>query len=225
MQNFRYFPLEALLEGSGERSGARDKLAMRCFRPTKPGAGRSETRKGRRIATLDLLRVRPLPGDPTRGTLLAGTTVIPCALGRSGITTCKREGDGASPRGVFRLRGGFYRPDRFPVRPVSALPLRATRRHDGWCDAPQDRRYNRPIRLPSDTASAEILWRDDGLYDLVIDLDYNRGPIRPGRGSAIFLHIARPGYRPTEGCVALRPADLLRLLRRLGPRTRMQIGR
>ena len=134
-----------------------------------------------KTGSLALLRVRPLPGDATRGTLLAGGAVIPCALGRSGITSRKREGDGASPRGVFRLRGGFYRPDRFPVRPISALPLRATRRDDGWCDAPQDRRYNRPIRFPSDTASAERLWRDDGLYDLVIDLDYNRGPIRPGR--------------------------------------------
>ncbi|MEN3209384.1 L,D-transpeptidase family protein [Methylorubrum populi] len=181
--------------------------------------------QGGRSGVLSLLRVRPLPGDPTRGTLIAGGAVIPCALGRSGITARKREGDGASPRGVFRLRGGFYRPDRFPVRPVSALPLRATRPDDGWCDAPQDRRYNRPIRLPSTAASAEQLWRDDGLYDLVIDLDYNRGPIRPGRGSAIFLHIARSGYRPTEGCVALKPADLLRLLRRLGPRTRMKIGR
>ncbi len=187
------------------------------------GAGASG--QGGRSGFLDLLRVRPLPGDPTRGTLIAGGIVIPCALGRSGITARKREGDGASPRGVFRLRGGFYRPDRFPVRPVSALPLRATRPDDGWCDAPQDRRYNRPIRLPSTAASAEQLWRDDGLYDLVIDLDYNRGPIRPGRGSAIFLHIARSGFRPTEGCVALKPADLLRLLRRLGPRTRMKIGR
>lgn len=187
------------------------------------GAGASG--QGGRSGFLDLLRVRPLPGDPTRGTLIAGGAVIACALGRAGITARKREGDGASPRGVFRLRGGFYRPDRFPVRPVSALPLRATRPDDGWCDAPQDRRYNRPIRLPSTAASAEQLWRDDGLYDLVIDLDYNRGPIRPGRGSAIFLHIARSGYRPTEGCVALKPADLLRLLRRLGPRTRMKIGR
>ncbi|ACB79826.1 conserved hypothetical protein [Methylorubrum populi BJ001] len=187
------------------------------------GAGASG--QGGRSGVLSLLRVRPLPGDPTRGTLIAGGAVIACALGRAGITARKREGDGASPRGVFRLRGGFYRPDRFPVRPVSALPLRATRPDDGWCDAPQDRRYNRPIRLPSTAASAEQLWRDDGLYDLVIDLDYNRGPIRPGRGSAIFLHIARSGYRPTEGCVALKPADLLRLLRRLGPRTRMKIGR
>ena len=67
------------------------------------------------------------------------------------------------------------------------------------------------------------MWRADGLYDVVIDLAHNRGPIRPGAGSAIFLHVARPGFRPTEGCVALRLPDLLRLLRRLGPRTRLHI--
>ncbi|GAB6841310.1 L,D-peptidoglycan transpeptidase YkuD (ErfK/YbiS/YcfS/YnhG family) [Methylorubrum rhodinum] len=176
-----------------------------------------------RPATLALLRVHPLPGDPTGGRLVAGAGVIPCALGRSGLRAVKREGDGASPRGVFRLRGGFFRPDRFPVRPATPLPLRAIRPDDGWCDAAGDRRYNRPIRLPSPT-SAEAMWRDDGLYDLVLDLDHNRGPIRPGAGSAIFMHIARAGFRPTEGCVALRPADLRRLLRRLGPSTRIAIG-
>ena len=176
-----------------------------------------------RPATLALLRVHPLPGDPTRGRLVAGAGVISCALGRSGLRAVKREGDGASPRGVFRLRGGFFRPDRFPVRPATPLPLRAIRPDDGWCDAAGDRRYNRPIRLPSPT-SAEAMWRDDGLYDLVLDLDHNRGPIRPGAGSAIFMHIARAGFRPTEGCVALRPADLRRLLRRLGPSTRIAIG-
>ena len=135
----------------------------------------------------------------------------------------KREGDGASPRGAFRLRGGYFRPDRFGVRPASPLPLRAIRPDDGWCDAKTDRRYNCPIRLPSPT-SAESMWREDGLYDLVLDLDHNRGPIRPGAGSAIFMHIAREGFKPTEGCVALRPADLRRLLRRLGPKTRIVIG-
>lgn len=176
-----------------------------------------------RPAALAALRVHPLPGAPSQGRLVAGAAVIPCALGRSGVRAVKREGDGASPRGVFRLRGGFFRPDRFPVRPTSPLPLRAIRPDDGWCDAASDRRYNRPIRLPSPT-SAEAMWREDGLYDLVLDLDHNRGPIRPGAGSAIFMHVAREGFRPTEGCVALRPADLRRLLRRLGPKTRIAIG-
>ncbi len=173
--------------------------------------------------TLPHLRVRPDPLDPRRGTLIAGPVLIPCALGKGGQTHRKREGDGASPRGTFRLRGGFYRPDRLGFRPATALPLRRIRPGDGWCDDSRDRRYNRPIPLPAPGISAEKMWRDDGLYDLVIDLDYNRGPIRPGRGSAIFLHVARPGFRPTEGCVALRRPDLVRLLRRLGPGTRLTI--
>ncbi|GJE25477.1 L,D-transpeptidase family protein [Methylobacterium organophilum] len=174
--------------------------------------------------TITILRAKPLAGDRRRGKLLVGQLVLPCALGRGGIVHDKREGDGGSPHGTFRLRGGAYRPDRFVLRPATRLPLKATRPEDGWCDAPRDRRYNRPIRLPAPGISAERMWRPDGLYNVVIDLDYNRGPIRPGRGSAIFLHMARPGFPPTEGCVALRPADLVRLLRRLGPKTRLAIG-
>ncbi|WP_375453370.1 L,D-transpeptidase [uncultured Methylobacterium sp.] len=173
--------------------------------------------------TLSRLRVHPRVGDRRKGLMQAGGAVIPCALGGGGIVQVKREGDGGSPRGRFRLRGGAYRPDRFGCRPATALPLRPTAPGDGWCDDARDRRYNRPIALPAPGVGAEALWRQDGLYDVVIDLDHNRGPIRPGRGSAIFLHIARPGHAPTEGCVALKRDDLLRLLRRLGPRTHLLI--
>lgn len=181
--------------------------------------------KVRRVRTaVPELRVRALVGDRRKGQLLVGTSIIPCALGACGIVMAKREGDGGSPRGRFRLRGGFYRPDHWTARPRTALPLRALRRDDGWCDDRKDRRYNRPIRLPAPGISAERMWRDDGLYDLVLDIDYNRAPIRRGRGSAIFMHIAREGYRPTEGCVALTRADLLKLLRRVGSRTFLRIG-
>jgi len=173
--------------------------------------------------TLPRLLVRAMVGDRRRGELIAGRLVIPCALGRSGLTRGKREGDGATPRGGFRLRGAVFRPDRLP-RPSSGLALRPTRVADGWCDDVRDRRYNRPLRLPAPGVSAEAMWREDGLYDLVVDLDYNRGPIRRGRGSAIFLHAARPGFRPTEGGGALRRPDLVRLLRRVGPRTRLVVG-
>ncbi|ACA15917.1 conserved hypothetical protein [Methylobacterium sp. 4-46] len=173
--------------------------------------------------TLSALRLRASVRDRSRGTLLAGPVQIPCALGKGGRSHAKREGDGASPRGAFRLRGGYFRPDRCGIRPACGLGLRPIRPRDGWCDDPRDRRYNRPIPLPSPGVSAETLWREDGLYDIVIDLDYNRGPIRRGRGSAIFLHCARPGFLPTEGCVALRRRDLARLLARIGPRTRLVI--
>jgi L,D-peptidoglycan transpeptidase YkuD (ErfK/YbiS/YcfS/YnhG family) len=174
--------------------------------------------------TLREIRVRATVGDRRKGHLLVGAAVIPCALGACGIVTAKREGDGGSPRGRFRLRGGGYRPDHLRIRPRTNLPLRPIRPDDGWCDDRRDRRYNRPMRLPAPGVSAEAMWRGDTLYDVVLDIDYNRAPIRWGRGSAIFMHIARDGYRPTEGCVALARADLIRLLARLGPRTHLRIG-
>jgi L,D-peptidoglycan transpeptidase YkuD (ErfK/YbiS/YcfS/YnhG family) len=171
--------------------------------------------------TLDLIRVHRSPLDARRGVLVAGSLVLPCALGRAGVTRAKREGDGASPAGRFRLLGAFYRPDRMP-RPRTRLPLRALRPTDGWCDDPSDRRYNRLIRLP-EAARHERMWRDDHVYDVVLDVAWNRGPIVRGRGSAIFLHLARSGFAPTEGCVAIEPQKVERLLERLGPDTQIEI--
>ncbi len=170
---------------------------------------------------LPLIRVFRSPLDRRKGRLVAGGLALPCALGRSGTRRRKRESDGASPVGRFGVLQGFFRADRVG-RPKSPLPFRPIRPCDGWCDDPADRRYNRPIRLPS-RARHETLWRDDGLYDVVLDLSYNRGPIRPGRGSAIFLHCAGPGFPPTAGCIAVAPAAIGRLLARIGPRTRIEI--
>jgi len=133
-----------------------------------------------------------------------------CALGRGGIRTDKREGDGATPVGAFPLRRLMYRPDRL-APPATGLPVSAIDPGDGWCDDPADAAYNRPVRLPF-AASHETLWRDDGLYDVVVVLGHNDDPPVPGLGSAIFLHVARPGWEPTEGCVALALPDLLRLV-------------
>lgn len=93
---------------------------------------------------------------------------------------------------------------------------------DGWCDAPSDRNYNRGVTLPY-SASTERMWRDDELYDVVGILDHNARPRVRGRGSAIFLHVARAGYRPTEGCVALARGDLMRVLRLVGRGARLII--
>lgn len=141
---------------------------------------------------------------------------VRCALGRSGITTGKREGDGATPAGRFPLREVFYRPDRLRPPPGCRLPVVAIDPGLGWCDDPADAAYNRPVRLPF-APSHEQLWRDDGLYDLLAVLGYNDDPVIPGRGSAIFLHVARPDFAPTEGCVALALADLIALLDRCRP--------
>jgi L,D-peptidoglycan transpeptidase YkuD (ErfK/YbiS/YcfS/YnhG family) len=126
----------------------------------------------------------------------------------------KREGDGATPSGRWALREVLYRPDR-GMRPRTGLPLHAIGEQDGWCDCPADRNYNRRVRLPY-PASAERLCREDGLYDVIVVLGYNDRPRGRGRGSAIFMHVARPGYAPTEGCIALARTHLLRVLGHIG---------
>ncbi len=150
-----------------------------------------------------------------------GARTMRCALGRSGIATAKREGDGATPAGLLPMRCVLYRPDRGPA-PASRLALRPTARDDGWCDDPADPDYNRPVTLPH-RARCETLWRDDGLYDLVCVLGWNDAPAVPGAGSAIFLHVARPDFAPTEGCVALARDDLSVVLSEAGPGDAVQV--
>ncbi len=111
----------------------------------------------------------------------------------------------------------LYRADHVR-RPATPMPVRTIHEQDGWCDAPADRNYNRPVRHPY-AAGAERLWRQDALYDIVVILGYNEHPRVRGRGSAIFMHVAAPGYAPTEGCIALTRAHLVRLLQRLRPGT------
>lgn len=134
------------------------------------------------------------------------------ALGRSGVIaeSDKREGDGATPLGRYEIRRAYYRPDRVE-RPETEIPVRAIQTDDGWCDAPADPAYNRPVRLPY-PASCETLLREDELYDLVVVLGHNDDPPRPSAGSAIFLHCKRGDYEPTEGCVALARCDVLDFL-------------
>ena len=135
-----------------------------------------------------------------------------CALGKGGVIAAadKREGDGKSPLGVWAIRRVLFRPDK-GGRPETRLPTKALERDDGWCDAPGDPAYNRAVKLPH-PASAEQMWREDDVYDLVCILAHNDDPPVRGLGSAIFLHLARPGYAPTEGCVALSREDMLELL-------------
>jgi L,D-peptidoglycan transpeptidase YkuD (ErfK/YbiS/YcfS/YnhG family) len=145
-----------------------------------------------------------------------------CALGRSGRKPLKREGDGATPIGTFALRRGFYRADRLQ-RPRTLLPLSALRKDDGWCDAPGDRNYNRHVRHPY-PASAEAMWRQDHLYDVVIVLGHNEVPRVQGMGSAVFMHVAGAGFSATAGCVALKLPDLLRVLEHVSAETTLRIA-
>ena len=144
------------------------------------------------------------------GVLLLGGERMRCALGRGGISTVKREGDGATPAGLLPLRQVFYRADRV-ARPRAAVPVELLAEQDGWCDDPAHRDYNMRVRLPH-PGRHEALWRRDGLYDIVGVLGWNDRPVERGRGSAIFLHVARAGMAPTEGCLALELGDLVRVL-------------
>jgi L,D-peptidoglycan transpeptidase YkuD (ErfK/YbiS/YcfS/YnhG family) len=172
---------------------------------------------------LSRVTVQSLPSNPERGRLVAGGMVLPCALGRSGIRMVKREGDGATPSGRYRPLRAFWRDDRLG-RPTTSLPISPIGRAGGWCDDPADRNYNRPVKLPY-AASAESMRREDGLYDIVVDLAWNRGPIVKGKGSAVFLHVAADHYAPTAGCIALSRGDLRKLLARIDRRTVFEVKR
>ena len=160
------------------------------------------------------LCVAPLPGVPWRGRLSAGGVTVACTLGPAGVRRDKREGDGATPAGRFRLLRAYLRPGARGLRPAS-LPVQATRRDDLWCDAPGHALYNRAARAPL-AAGHEAMWRADHVYDLVVVLDHNQRPRAQGRGSAIFFHLTREPPAPTAGCVAISAADMRRLLPRLG---------
>ncbi|MGH7210606.1 MAG: L,D-transpeptidase family protein [Acetobacteraceae bacterium] len=140
------------------------------------------------------------------GRLRLGPHVYRVALGRGGVRADKQEGDGATPAGLLPLRRVLYRADRV-APPACAVPIEPLAPDDGWCDDPAEPAYNRPVRLPY-AGSHEELWRPDALYDLIGVLGWNDSPPARGRGSAIFLHVARPDFAPTEGCIALAPADL-----------------
>lgn len=170
---------------------------------------------------VERVAIASLAGQKARGRLIVGSQVIPCALGRSGIVRRKREGDGATPAGTFAALAARQRADRMPLT-RTLLPRRTARPIDGWCDDPGTPRYNSPVALPF-RGSHEALWRDDGVYDLLVVLDFNLPHPAKNRGSAIFLHVADPAWRPTAGCVAIRKGDLRRLLARLSTRTKFVV--
>ena len=156
-----------------------------------------------------------------RGILQAGTLTVPCSLGRSGRSHMKREGDGATPVGIWALRRIFYRVDR--MRPPRAFDRpRPIRPQDGWCEAVGDRNYNRLVRMPYGNAH-ETMARADHLYDIVVELSHNERPRIQGHGSAIFFHLRRGNGAPTAGCIAVSLRDMKIILSLCGRRTRMVV--
>lgn len=170
-----------------------------------------------------VIKVHVRGPSATTGILSLGFTHFRCALGRSGVVPAalKREGDGTTPAGLYPLRRLFYRPDRM-ARPATRLCAHPLTPQTGWCEDPAHPLYNRLVRRP--VAGCDAMWRNDHLYDLVIEIGHNDDPVIRGRGSAVFLHLARDNYAPTQGCVALARGDMLRLLARLHPDMLLRIG-
>jgi L,D-peptidoglycan transpeptidase YkuD (ErfK/YbiS/YcfS/YnhG family) len=172
---------------------------------------------GKRIASL-IFTAR------ANGNFELGGRTSRCALGPNGVVAAeeKREGDGKSPLGVWPIRRVLFRPDRGPA-PQTTLPLAPIAPSDGWCDDPNDPAYNRPVALPY-PASAEALWREDAVYDVIVVLGHNDDPPVPGLGSAIFLHLAKPGFPPTQGCIAITHADMEEVLKLAAPGDAVEIA-
>src|ERR1700687_5505469 len=167
------------------------------------------------------IRINAAAGDRCRGWLTADGQTLSVALGRGGIRANKSEGDGGTPKAKFRPRQLWWRADRHP-RPRTFLPVRAIRREDAWCEDPRSRHYNQPVRLDADRG-CDRLTRDDHLYDFIVEIDHNSSPRIIGRGSAVFLHLARKNFSPPAGCVSMTKSAMLRLLQRLGPETQIVI--
>ena len=159
--------------------------------------------------------------SPQKIWLSIGKRDYPVQWGRNGITEAKKEGDGATPAGLFPLRRVLYRADR-GERPQTGLPVAPLKPDDGWCDAPDDPKYNQQVKLPY-PAHTEKLWREDGLYDIIIVIGFNDDPVQAGLGSAIFIHLAIPDNAPTQGCIALAPDDMRALLKVAGAQTKIRI--
>lgn len=168
------------------------------------------------------IKVRRRAGETTRGILTFDGQAIPVALGRGGLKANKREGDGGTPTGSFKPLRLWWRSDRH-ARPRTALPVRPIRSDDGWCEDPSHRRYNRPVRVAAES-NADRLMRTDHLYDFIVEIDHNTRPRVSGRGSAVFLHLARPGFAPTAGCIAMARGAMLRLLTRMNRKTKIVVG-
>ncbi len=170
---------------------------------------------------LNSIIVRQAGSNKSMGAMIAGMRHFPCALGRSGLTHMKREGDGATPVGRFPILRGYYRSDREHIC-ASGIEFERITLDQGWCDAPGDRNYNRSVKLPY-PGSHEKMWREDNLYDFCLVLDQNYSKRMRGLGSAIFFHIATNDYRSTEGCVAVKLSDMRWLLAHIGTDTKLII--
>ena len=145
-----------------------------------------------------------------------------CALGKAGIGNKKFEGDNITPKGTFAITKIYYRADR--VKKIfSKYKLLKITKKMGWCDDPKSKKYNQLIKIPT-KYNHEILYRRDNIYDLILVLNYNMKPVIKNEGSAIFIHVAKKNYKKTSGCIALKKADLIYLVKKIEKKTKVNIN-
>mgnify|MGYP001321026679 CR=1 FL=1 len=154
--------------------------------------------------------------------LTYGKYRVKCAIGKRGIGNKKREGDKITPIGKFKIKTILYRKDRISHF-KSKINKLSIRNNMGWCDDPKSKKYNKLIKIPF-KGSAEKLYRKDNTYDIILVLNYNINPIRKGKGSAIFIHVARKGYKSTLGCIAVSKRSLMKIIKKINKSTIVNIN-
>ncbi len=146
---------------------------------------------------------------------------IKCAIGKKGIGYKRKEGDLITPSGQFRIKFILYRKDR--VKILTKLKKKVIKKNMGWCNDPKSRHYNKLVKLPF-AHKHEKLYRKENIYDIILVLSYNMSPIKKNKGSAIFIHVSKNNYKKTEGCVAIKKINLIRLIKEINPNTKVKIS-
>ena len=147
---------------------------------------------------------------------------VKCAIGKKGIGRKQKEGDQITPRGIFRVKDILYRKDKINYL-RSVIKKTQIKKNMGWCDDPKSKDYNKLIKYPFNYKS-EKLYRSNNIYDIILVLDFNMHPIKKNKGSAIFIHISNNKYNPTQGCIAIKKKELLKLIKFIDKKTKIFIN-
>ena len=147
---------------------------------------------------------------------------VKCAIGKRGIGRKQKEGDQITPRGTFRVKNILYRKDKINYF-KSVIKKTPIKKNMGWCDDPKSKDYNKLIKYPFNYKS-EKLYRSNNIYDIILVLDFNMHPIKKNKGSAIFIHISNNKYNPTQGCIAIKKKELLKLIKFIDKKTKIFIN-
>ena len=146
---------------------------------------------------------------------------VKCAIGKKGIGNKRKEGDLITPRGQFIIKYILYRKDR--VKIVTKLKKKIIKKNMGWCNDPKSSDYNKIVKLPF-SYRHEKLFKKENTYDIILVLNYNMNPVKKNKGSAIFIHVAKNSFKKTEGCVAIKKINLIKLLKEINPYTKVKIS-